>query len=47
MAREHLAGDCLVWNGDTLVSNALMGKVVANDQPRHLRHDRPQGPLRR
>ncbi len=30
MARAHLAGDCLVWNGDTLVSNALMAKVVAN-----------------
>ena len=24
MAREELSGDCLVWNGDTLVSNALM-----------------------
>src|SRR5689334_7727682 len=22
MAREELAGDCLVWNGDTLVSDA-------------------------
>ncbi|MEO8548309.1 MAG: phosphocholine cytidylyltransferase family protein [Sphingomicrobium sp.] len=33
MAREELAGDCLVWNGDTLVSNALMARVVANDQP--------------
>ncbi len=32
MAREELAGDCLVWNGDTLVSNALMGRVVANDR---------------
>jgi choline kinase len=30
MAREHLAGDCLVWNGDTLVSNALMARVVGN-----------------
>jgi choline kinase len=30
MAREELAGDCLVWNGDTLVSNALMAKVVGN-----------------
>ena len=30
MAREHLAGDCLVWNGDTLVSNALMARVLAN-----------------
>jgi choline kinase len=32
MAREELAGDCLVWNGDTLVSRALMGKVVANSR---------------
>ena len=30
MAREELAGDCLVWNGDTLVSRALMARVVAN-----------------
>jgi choline kinase len=33
MAREELSGDCLVWNGDTLVSNALMKRVVGNDQP--------------
>jgi choline kinase len=33
MAREELSGDCLVWNGDTLVSNALMKRVVANDRP--------------
>ena len=33
MAREELSGDCLVWNGDTLVSNALMRRVVANDRP--------------
>ena len=33
MAREELGGDCLVWNGDTLVSNALMKRVVANDRP--------------
>jgi choline kinase len=33
MAREELAGDCLVWNGDTLVSNALMRRVLANDRP--------------
>ena len=32
MAREELAGDCLVWNGDTLVSDALMARVVANRQ---------------
>src|SRR3954454_12346958 len=32
MARHELSGDCLVWNGDTLVSRALMTKVVANSQ---------------
>jgi choline kinase len=32
MAREELAGDCLVWNGDTLVSRELMRRVVANDR---------------
>ncbi len=32
MAREELSGDCLVWNGDTLVSDALMNKVVTNPQ---------------
>jgi choline kinase len=32
MAREELAGDCLVWNGDTLVSRALMKRVVENDR---------------
>ena len=30
MAREELSGDCLVWNGDTLVSRELMRKVVGN-----------------
>lgn len=33
MAREHLVGDVLVWNGDTMVSRELMAKVVGNDQP--------------
>jgi choline kinase len=33
MAREGLSGDCLVWNGDTLVSNSLMTQVIANPQP--------------
>lgn len=33
MAREHLSGDCLVWNGDTLVSDALMARVVGNKRP--------------
>jgi choline kinase len=33
MARDELAGDCLVWNGDTLVSTALMRRVVGNDRP--------------
>ena len=32
MAREVLSGECLVWNGDTLVSHALMAKVVANQR---------------
>jgi choline kinase len=32
MSREELAGDVLVWNGDTLVSDALMAKVVHNDR---------------
>ena len=32
MAREALSGDCLVWNGDTLVSSALMARVVGNDR---------------
>ena len=32
VAREELAGDCLVWNGDTLVSAALMARVLANRQ---------------
>jgi L-glutamine-phosphate cytidylyltransferase len=31
MAREELAGDCLVWNGDTLVANALMHRVLKNE----------------
>jgi choline kinase len=30
MARDELAGDCLVWNGDTLVDDRLMALVVAN-----------------
>ncbi|QIK77823.1 phosphocholine cytidylyltransferase family protein [Sphingomonas piscis] len=33
IARDELAGDCLVWNGDTLVSKALMKRVIDNDQP--------------
>lgn len=33
MAREELCGDCLVWNGDTLVSNRLMRRVLGNDKP--------------
>ena len=31
IAREEIAGDVLVWNGDTLVSSALMARVVGND----------------
>ena len=30
MARGELSGDCLVWNGDTLVSDSLMARVVNN-----------------
>ena len=30
VAREHLDGDVLVWNGDTLVSEALMARVAGN-----------------
>src|SRR5690242_292157 len=33
MAREELTGDCLVWNGDTLVSRELMRRVITNQQP--------------
>src|SRR6185503_8402082 len=33
LAREELSGDCLVWNGDTLVSRSLMERVVGNQQP--------------
>ena len=30
LVRDELKGDCLVWNGDTLVSNSLMAKVIGN-----------------
>ena len=30
LVRGELTGDCLVWNGDTLVSDALMARVVEN-----------------
>lgn len=33
LARDELSGDCLVWNGDTLVSDSLMARVVANARP--------------
>ena len=46
MAREELAGDCLVWNGDTLVSQRADGRVLAQRPRRHLRHHRPQRCLR-
>src|SRR3954454_8268623 len=32
MAREELTGDCLGWNGDTLVSRELMRRVIANER---------------
>jgi len=31
VAKEEIEGDVLVWNGDTLVSDALMARVVANE----------------
>ena len=30
IARDELAGDCLVWKGDTLVSQVLMRRVIEN-----------------
>ncbi len=33
LARYELCGECLVWNGDTLVSDSLMGRVVGNSRP--------------
>ena len=33
MAKQELEGDCLVWNGDTLVSDRLMSRVVGNEAP--------------
>ncbi len=30
LVRGELTGECLVWNGDTLVSKALMARVVGN-----------------
>ncbi|MGI8704503.1 MAG: NTP transferase domain-containing protein [Sphingomicrobium sp.] len=33
LARDELTGDCLVWNGDTLVSDSLMARVIGNDRP--------------
>jgi len=32
MARTELSGDCLVWNGDTLVSDRLMSRVLSNSR---------------
>jgi choline kinase len=31
LVRHELSGDCLVWNGDTLVSTTLMAKVIDNE----------------
>jgi choline kinase len=33
MAAGELSGDCLVWNGDTLVSRSLMRRVLDNQRP--------------
>ena len=32
VARHELDGDVIVWNGDTLVSDALMARVLGNDR---------------
>ena len=32
IAKHELEGECLVWNGDTLVSEALMARVLRNDR---------------
>jgi choline kinase len=32
IAKHELEGDCLVWNGDTLVSEQLMRRVLGNDR---------------
>jgi choline kinase len=32
VARHELEGNCLVWNGDTLVSEQLMRRVLSNDR---------------
>jgi choline kinase len=32
IAKAELEGDCLVWNGDTLVSERLMSRVLGNDR---------------
>lgn len=32
IARDELAGEVLVWNGDTLVSSALMARVLDNSR---------------
>ena len=46
IARHELAGDVLVWNGDTLVSDELMApRRRQSPAERHLRHHRPQGRL--
>lgn len=33
IAKQEIAGDCVVWNGDTLVSRSLMARVLANPRP--------------
>ena len=32
VAKHEIEGECLVWNGDTLVSDALMARVLGNDR---------------
>ncbi len=43
IAKHELEGDCLVWNGDTLVSEQLMRRGPRQRPGRHMRHHRSQG----
>ena len=45
VAKDELEGDCLVWNGDTLVVRCADGAGARQRPQRHLRHHRPQGRL--
>ena len=45
VAKDEIDGDCLVWNGDTLVSRRADGARARQRPQRHLRHHRPQARL--